>query len=167
METATFPIKHNWDIRSSEDLPADDILIIGGGPSSMDIAEEAAITKGAKNITLATRKPHLGLPDKWGPLLPWTLGAKWLWDRSITEIRVLFKLYRIFPTGLVDSLVNMWSSWWAGRYSIPEWKPNGMSPALLISIADVKFSRDVAFVFRTKLVEPIQTGKLYHRSMSL
>jgi len=127
METATFPIKHNWDIRSADDLPSEDILIIGGGPSSMDIAEEAAITKGAKNVTLATRKPHLGLPDKWGPLLPWATGAGWLWDRSITEIRVLFKLYRIFPTGLVDSLVNMWSSWWASRYSIPEWKPNGMS----------------------------------------
>jgi cation diffusion facilitator CzcD-associated flavoprotein CzcO len=49
---------------STEDLPEDNILIIGGGPSSMDIAEEAAVTKGAKNTTLATRKPHLGIPDK-------------------------------------------------------------------------------------------------------
>lgn len=127
METATFPIKHNWDIRSSADLPEEDILIIGGGPSSMDIAEEAAITKGAKNVTLATRKPHLGLPDKWGPLLPWAFGARWLWDRSLTEIRVLFKLYRMFPASFVDWLVGVWSSMWARRYSIPEWKPVGSS----------------------------------------
>src|SRR5579862_3288559 len=125
IETATFPIKHNWDIRSSDDLPSEDILIVGGGPSSMDIAEEAAITKGAKNVTLATRKPHLGLPDKWGPLLPWAFGARWLWDRSFTEIRVLFKLYRIFPAFFVDWLVGIWSSMWARRYCIPEWKPVG------------------------------------------
>jgi Flavin-binding monooxygenase-like len=124
-ETATFPIKHNWDIRTAEDLPEDDILIIGGGPSSMDIAQEATITKGAQNVTLATRKPHLGLPDKWGPLLPFATGAKWLWDRSWTEIRILFKLYRTFPAPMVDWFVNRWSSWWAGRHSIPEWHPVG------------------------------------------
>ena len=125
IETATFPIKHNWDIRSADDLPDSDILIIGGGPSSMDICQEAAITKGAKNVTLATRKPHLGLPDRWGPLLPWTTGANWLWDRKITEIRVLFKLYQIFSAPFVDFLVNCWSSFWARRYSIPEWRPVG------------------------------------------
>jgi cation diffusion facilitator CzcD-associated flavoprotein CzcO len=128
-ETATFPIKHNWDIRSADDLPDSDILIIGGGPSSMDIAQEASITRGAKNVVLATRKPHLGLPDKWGPLLPWNTGAKWLWDQSLTEIRVLFKLYRMFPVSLVDWLVNYWSSMWARRYSIPEWLPVGTDPA--------------------------------------
>ncbi len=91
----------------------------------MDIAQEAAITRAAKNVTLATRKPHLGLPDKWAPLLPWSTGAKWLWDQSLTEIRVLFKLYRVFPTLLVDWLVGCWSSFWARRYSIPEWQPVG------------------------------------------
>jgi len=126
-ETATFPIKHNWNIRSADDLPDEDILIVGGGPSSMDIAQEATITRGAKNVTLATRKPHLGLPDKWGPLLPLATGARWLWNRSWTEIRVLFKLYRIFPTAMVDWFVNCWSSWWAGRYCIPEWQPVGIS----------------------------------------
>jgi hypothetical protein len=94
----------------------------------MDIAQEAAITRGATNVTLATRKPHLGLPDKWGPLLPWSTGAKWLWDRNLTEIRVLFKLYRAFPTSLVDWLVGCWSSLWARRYSIPEWQPVGIIP---------------------------------------
>jgi cation diffusion facilitator CzcD-associated flavoprotein CzcO len=125
-ETATFPIKHNWDIRSADDLPASDVLIIGGGPSSMDIAQEAALTRGAKNVTLATRKPHLGLPDQWVPLMPWNFGAKWFWSHNITEIRVLFKLYMMFPAGFVDWLVGLWSSWWASRYSIPEWKPVGM-----------------------------------------
>lgn len=125
METATFPIKHNWDIRSSDDLPSEDILIVGGGPSSMDIAEEASITKSAKNVTLATRKPHLGLPDKWGPLLPWAFGARWLWDHGLTEIRVLFTLYRIFPAYFVDWMVGLWSAMWARRYCIPEWKPVG------------------------------------------
>lgn len=93
----------------------------------MDICQEAAITKGAKNVTLATRKPHLGLPDKWGPLLPWAAGANWLWNRRITEIRVLFKLYQIFSATFVDFLVNCWSSFWARRYSIPEWRPVGIS----------------------------------------
>jgi hypothetical protein len=32
---------------------------------------------------------------------------------------------------------------------------------------DVKFSRDVAFVFRTKLIEPIRTGNLYLTLASL
>lgn len=132
-ETAAFPIKHNWDIRSADDLPDEDILIIGGGPSSMDIAQEAAITRGARNVTLATRKPHLGLPDRWGPLLPFATGAKWLWDRSWTEIRILFKLYQSFPTPVVDWLVNSWSSWWAGRYSIPEWQPVGMPSGRVLS----------------------------------
>ena len=93
----------------------------------MDIAQEAAITRGAKNVTLAIRKPHLGLPDRWGPLLPWSTGAKWLWDRGLTEIRVLFKLYRIFPASFVDWLVGCWSSCWARLYSIPEWQPVGIS----------------------------------------
>jgi cation diffusion facilitator CzcD-associated flavoprotein CzcO len=126
-ETATFPIKHNRDIRSADDLPDDNILIVGGGPSSMDIAEEAAITKGAQNVTLATRKPHLGLPDKWCPLLPFTTGAKWFWDRNLTEIRVLYKLYRTVPSWLVDWLVESWSSMWARHYGIPEWMPVGTS----------------------------------------
>jgi hypothetical protein len=130
IETATFPIKHNWDIRSADDLPGEDILIVGGGPSSMDMAEEASITRRATNVTLATRKPHLGLPDKWGPLLPWSFGAKWLWDRSITELRVLFNLYRIFPALFVDWLVCYWSAMWARKYGIPEWKPVG-SPLFL------------------------------------
>jgi hypothetical protein len=93
----------------------------------MDIAEEAAITKGAQNVTLATRKPHLGLPDKWGPLLPFKTGAKWFWDRNLTEIRVLYNLYRNVPAWLVDWLVESWSSMWARHYGIPEWKPVGTS----------------------------------------
>lgn len=132
IETATFPIKHNLEIRTANDLPSSDILIIGGGPSSMDIAQEAAITRGAKNVTLATRKPHLGLPDKWGPLIPWGLGAKWMWTKNITEIRVLFKLYRTFPTAFVDWLVNWWSYFWAQRYDIPEWKPVGIIPSHVV-----------------------------------
>ena len=127
----------------------------------MDIAQEAAITRGAQNVTLATRKPHLGLPDKWGPLIPWSTGAKWLWDRGYTEIRVLFKLYRTFPSPFVDWLVNTWSSFWAQRYSIPEWRPVGMSSLQYRhNTLDVKFSRDVAFVFRTQLIEPIQKKNL-------
>jgi len=46
----------------------------------------------------------------------------------LTEIRVLFKLYRVLPTPMVDWLVNRWSSMWAHRYSIPEWLPVGIDP---------------------------------------
>ena len=126
----------------------------------MDIAEEASITKGAQNVTLATRKPHLGLPDKWCPLLPWSTCAKWLWDRGLTEIRVFYMLYLLFPAYIVDWLVGSWSSMWARRYGIPEWKPVGTS-LLYKTYKDVKFSKDVAFVFRTKLIEPIHNGNLY------
>lgn len=126
----------------------------------MDIAEEAVITKGATNVTLATRKPHLGLPDKWGPLLPWAAGAKWLWDHNLTEIRVLSKLYRFLPAGIVDRIVNAWSSMWARRHGIPEWRPVGMLFLYPLTL-DVKFSRDVAYVFRTRLVEPIRNKDLY------
>jgi hypothetical protein len=128
-ETATFPILHNNDIRTADDLPDDDILIVGGGPSSMDISEEAAITKGAKHVTLASRKPHLGLPDKWGPLVPWATGAKWFWDRGITEIRVLYRMYLYLPVSVVDWWVNKWSAAWAKAHSISEWIPVGTIPS--------------------------------------
>jgi hypothetical protein len=125
MKTATFPILHNLQIRDADDLPDEDILIVGGGPASMDICELAAVTKGADDVTLATRKTHLGLPDEWVPLLPWSLGARWLWDRGFTEIRVFYKLYKAFPVAFVDWMVGNWSSMWCRRCRIPEWLPVG------------------------------------------
>lgn len=126
----------------------------------MDIAQEATITRGAKNVTLATRKPHLGLPDQWAPLLPWSWGANWLWRRDYTEIRVLFTLYKMFPAEFVDWLVGWWSRWWARKHQIPEWEPVGTGCSYPLTNSDVQFSKNVAFVFRTTLVEPIREKNL-------
>jgi hypothetical protein len=165
-ETATFPIVHNWGIRTPADLPPDNILIVGAGPSAMDIAEEASITKGAKNVTLASRKPHLGLPDRWVALMPWSIGATWLWSHNITEIRVLYHLYRFLPVACVDSLVWIWSWLWTRRYGIPEWAPVG-NISLYRLIVDLYFSQNVAFYFRTKLIAQIRKKYLYVPAISI
>jgi hypothetical protein len=131
----------------------------------MDIAEEASISKGAKNVTLANRKPHLGLPDRCVPLLPWTTGATWLWSHGITEIRVLYYLYRYLPVTVGDWLVECWSSNWARRHGIPEWAPPG-NISLSRLITGLKFSQNVAFVSRTKLIEYAQKKYLYVHAIS-
>lgn len=57
-ETAKFPIKHNNNIRDATEMPDSDILVIGAGPSAMDIIQEACVTQGAKNVHLVARSPH-------------------------------------------------------------------------------------------------------------
>ncbi|KAJ3338365.1 hypothetical protein HDU93_009600 [Gonapodya sp. JEL0774] len=85
-ETATFPIVHNLVIRSEKDFPSDskEIVVIGAGPSSMDIAQLAAVKTKIPTIYLAHRRQHLGLPDLWWP---------WAWKLGITEISITHFLY--------------------------------------------------------------------------
>ena len=57
-ETATFPIRHNNTIKDPSELPTSDLLILGAGPSAMDIVQEACITQGTKNVHMVVRQPH-------------------------------------------------------------------------------------------------------------
>lgn len=59
METATFPIRHNNHIREIEEMPEKGIIIIGAGPSALDIVQ-AGIQRGAKDITIVARVAHYG-----------------------------------------------------------------------------------------------------------
>lgn len=62
-ETATFPIKHNNDIREATELPESDILLIGAGPSAMDIIQEACITLNATAVHVVARVAHWYVPS--------------------------------------------------------------------------------------------------------
>ena len=57
-ETATFPIKHNNEIRDPSELPTSDIIVIGAGPSAMDMVQEACITQKATNVHVVARIAH-------------------------------------------------------------------------------------------------------------
>ena len=95
-ETATFPIKHNLDIREASEIPQSNVVIIGAGPSAMDMVQEACITRGATDVHLVTRSTHWyvwltallvglsllrifnvrGAPDGWWPWMwQWHLGS--------------------------------------------------------------------------------------------
>lgn len=62
-ETATFPIKHNNEIRDPSELPTSDIVIIGAGPSAMDMVQEACITQKATNVHVVARIAHWYVPN--------------------------------------------------------------------------------------------------------
>ena len=57
-ETATFPIKHNNDIRDPKEIPLSDVVIVGAGPSAMDMIQQSCLTQEGSNIHLVARSPH-------------------------------------------------------------------------------------------------------------
>lgn len=57
-ETATFPIKHNNDVRHAGELPDSDLVVIGAGPSAMDIVQEACVTRNTTNVHMVQRTSH-------------------------------------------------------------------------------------------------------------
>lgn len=57
-ETATFPIKHNNEIRESSEIPDSDVIVIGAGPSAMDMVQEACLAQKATNVHVVARIAH-------------------------------------------------------------------------------------------------------------
>lgn len=139
-ETATFPIQHNNEIREPEELPTSDILVIGTGPSAMDMIQEACINRGATNVHVAMRTAHYGIPDMWWP---------WMWQFGWSELQVLRVLYRMLPLFVVDSIMFYISVIWAWVYGIPEWSPPERYPV----------SSKVGYILRTHLVAPYKKGQ--------
>jgi hypothetical protein len=131
-ETATFPIKHNNEIRDPSELPTSDIIVIGAGPSAMDMVQEACITQKATNVHVVARIAHWyddpppansehsancqirGAPDMWWP---------WMWQFGWSELHLLRVLYRILPLYVVDALLYYLNLIWAIVHGIPEWRP--------------------------------------------
>ncbi|KXS18043.1 hypothetical protein M427DRAFT_42777 [Gonapodya prolifera JEL478] len=144
-ETATFPILHNLVIRSEKDFPPNtkELVVIGAGPSSMDVAQLAATKTSIPAIYLAHRRQHLGLPDLWWP---------WAWKLGITEISVAAFFYGTLglPSWLVDPVIRVWSSCWAWWNGVPEWAP----------AKDHRFSYDVAYALRSECLPAYRAKRL-------
>ncbi|KAJ5689988.1 hypothetical protein N7462_004380 [Penicillium macrosclerotiorum] len=113
-ETAKFPIKHNNNIRDAKELPESDILVVGAGPSALDIIQEACITQDAKDVHLVARSAHWGTPDLWWP---------WLWHLGWTELHLMRVLYRVMPIFVVDTIFYYIHLIWALIQGVPEWRP--------------------------------------------
>ncbi|KAJ3084956.1 hypothetical protein HK102_000451 [Quaeritorhiza haematococci] len=137
-ETSKIPIVHNLKIRSKDDLPTDELIVVGGGPSSMDICQQADAAK-TKKTYLLHRKAHLGVPDNFWPIFGVT---------EMSLMRFMFKTLRL-PTWVVNYTMNVFSYLWAAWHNIPTWKPR-----------NVRMDKDIAYVFRTELVKPIQEKRL-------
>jgi dimethylaniline monooxygenase (N-oxide forming) len=140
-ETAEMPIVHNNHIRSGDDLPSDQVLIVGAGPSSMDIAQQCD-RKGVKDFYLIHRKAHLGFPDNWFLFL-----HRWFGLGEVGMMRFLYK-WR-FPRSLISSFFNFFAWSWSRWYKIPAWTPKSTN-----------VETDVAFVLRRELVPAIQSKRM-------
>ncbi|KAK5447956.1 hypothetical protein LTS15_009455 [Exophiala xenobiotica] len=139
-ETATFPIRHNNEIRDPSELPTSDIIVIGAGPSAMDMVQEACITQKATNVHVVARIAHWGAPDMWWP---------WMWQFGWSELHLLRVLYRILPLYVVDALLYYLNLIWAIVHGIPEWRPPVQDPV----------SSKVAYILRTHLLPPYKKGQ--------
>jgi hypothetical protein len=140
-ETAEMPIVHNNTIRSEQDLPADQVLIVGAGPSSMDIAQQCD-RSGMKDFYLIHRKAHLGFPDNWFQFL-----HRWFGFGEIATMRFFYK-WRI-PKTLSAKFFNFFAWAWSWWYKVPAWAPIG-----------VNVQTDVAFVLRRELIPAIQSKRM-------
>ncbi|KAJ5171723.1 hypothetical protein N7492_004316 [Penicillium capsulatum] len=140
VETATFPIRHNNDIHDTTQLPTSDIVVIGAGPSAMDIVQEACVTHKATNVHLVARSAHWGAPDMWWP---------WLWRLGWTELHLFRVLCRILPLFYVDTIMHLIHLFWAIFHGVPEWRPPHSDPA----------SSKVGYILRTHLVLPYKKGQ--------
>ena len=139
-ETATFPIKHNNDIREASEIPKSDIIVIGAGPSAMDMVQEACITQGATNVHVVARIAHWGAPDMWWPLL-----HRYGWS----ELYILGIFYYWLPIFVADAILYYIGVIWALWHGIPEWMPPKKDPV----------SSKVAYILRTHLVAPYKRGQ--------
>ncbi|GLI74337.1 hypothetical protein PoHVEF18_002574 [Penicillium ochrochloron] len=139
-ETAKFPIKHNNNIRDATEMPDSDILVMGAGPSAMDIIQEACVTQGAKNVHLVARSPHWGAPDLWWP---------WLWQFGWTELHLMRVLYRRLPIFVVDAIFWLIHLAWAVFHGVPEWRPPTHEGP----------SAKVGLILRSHLVKPYHNGQ--------
>jgi len=133
-ETATMPIVHNLSIRDKSELPDREVLIIGAGPSSMDIIQEAC-RNGTKKVVALHRKAHLGMPDSFG-------------IQEMKFLRFMFQTLRL-PNFVVAFVINTLSLLWTLINGIPSWKP-----------VDVNVTKDVAYAFRSELVAHVKCGRL-------
>ncbi|KAL6249203.1 hypothetical protein RBB50_004266 [Rhinocladiella similis] len=141
-ESATFPIKHNNEIRNPSDLPTSDIVVVGAGPSAMDIVQEACITQKATNIHVVARVAHWGAPDMWWP---------WMWKYGWSELHVLRVLYRLLPIFIVDTFLYCVTMIWALLHRVPEWSP---------PFNDAPSSK-VGYILRTHLIAPYRAGQFH------
>ena len=111
-ESASFPIKHNLDIRDANEIPTSGVVIIGAGPSAMDMVQEACLTRGGTDVQLVHRTPHWGAPDTWWP---------WMWQFGFSELHFLRIMFKMLPIFVVDTIAFYVCVLWTWYYQIPEW----------------------------------------------
>jgi hypothetical protein len=135
-ETATFPITHNFNIRKPEDLPEDEVLVVGAGPSSMDIAQLAACSRMAKKTVLLHRKQHLGMPDFWLP-----------------EMNILYHSFRTLrlPKFVIDTFFTYYSWLWGTWNGVEAWKP----------AKDTPMTNSIAYALRSEMLPAVKDGRLF------
>ncbi|KAJ5544296.1 hypothetical protein N7513_007107 [Penicillium frequentans] len=139
-ETATFPIIHNNNIREAKDIPTSDVLIVGAGPSAMDIIQQACLNQNATNVHVVARSPHWGAPDMWWPSL---------WRFGWTDLHLCRVLYRVLPIFVVDSILYFIHFIWALIQGVPEWRPPFHEGA----------SAKVGLILRSHLVPAYKNGQ--------
>ncbi|KAJ5287792.1 hypothetical protein N7478_003478 [Penicillium angulare] len=139
-ETATFPIIHNNNIRDPKELPNSDIVVVGAGPSAMDIIQQACLTNESENVHLVARSPHWGAPDMWWPSL---------WKFGWTDLHLCRVLYRVLPIFVVDSILYFIHFIWALIQGVPEWRPPFHEGA----------SAKVGYILRSHLVPAYKKGQ--------